>query len=259
MAGQWQNFLQNLGEWRGSFATIDPSGQVVGVSPSILTLASEEDHRLVHFALQRWPAGSPVAAGGGPEPGVGIPSREIEQDYRTLGRQVVFFKQGTFCKGSLQVAPQTVFGGEFGFIQQDRRHRLVILYSQAGSLDQLVLIREFRAGSQAQEVPAASADQVLGSWQGEEATLTADWPEPEVSPCQITLEPTDLEGVRLLPDGGFCRLPLQVSHREAFTVEAGWLPAPGRMQRLIRGYDATGAWQWTKWQHMAALAQAPSA
>ena len=52
-----------------------------------------------------------------------------------------------------------------------------------------------------------------------------------------------LQELRLLPDGGFCRLPAQVSHREAFTVEGGWLTAPDRMERLIRRYDATGAWQ----------------
>ena len=46
----------------------------------------------------------------------------------------------------------------------------------------------------------------------------------------------------LLPDGGFVRLPPQLSHREACVLEGGWLVAPGRMERLIRRYDATGAW-----------------
>jgi hypothetical protein len=33
-----------------------------------------------------------------------------------------------------------------------------------------------------------------------------------------------------------------VSHRQALVVEAGWLPAPQRLERLIRRYDASGAW-----------------
>jgi hypothetical protein len=33
-----------------------------------------------------------------------------------------------------------------------------------------------------------------------------------------------------------------VSHRHAFTVEAGWLTAPDRLERLIRRYDSSGAW-----------------
>ncbi|MFN9630239.1 MAG: DUF3598 family protein [Cyanobacteriota bacterium] len=241
MASQWQNFLRNLGEWRGSFATIDAAGAMGEVSPSILTLA-EEGEGVVRFGLCRWPSEVAVAPGGGPQGEPGPPSRAMEQEYRSLGRQVVFFPTGTFCKGSLQVAPQTAFGGEFGFIDADRRHRLVVLYTEAGEVDRLVLIREFRAGSGAVEGPPTTAEQLLGPWRGEAATISADWPEPEVRPTERLLGAADLEGLRLLPDGGFCRLPARVSHREAFAIEGGWLPGPGRLELLIRRYDSSGAW-----------------
>ena len=242
MASQWQNFLRNLGEWRGSFTTVDADGRLRDSRPSVLTLAGEDDGRLVRFSLQRWPADTAMAAGGGPAEGAGEPDRAMAQEYRTLGRQVVFFESGSFNKGSLQVAPNTAFGGEFGFIRDDRRHRLVQLYGEDGSLDQLVLIREFRAGSGAAERPPTSADQLLGTWRGQAATISADWPEPELADCRLELGSMELEGLRLLPDGGFCRLPEKVSHREAFLLEGGWLPAPDRMERLIRLYDASGAW-----------------
>lgn len=242
MSSKWQNFLGNLGEWRGSFTGIAADGTLLDSTPSVLTLAGEEDDRLVRFGLRRWPADTPMAAGGGPVEGAGEPSRAIEQEYRSLGRQVVFFPSGTFCKGSLQVAPNTVFGGEFGFIHADRRHRLVLLYDASGTFEQLVLIREFRAGSGAAECPPASTDQLLGRWNGQAATISADWPEPDHADCHLELGPAELEGLRLQPDGGFCRLPERVSHREAFELEGGWLPAPGRMERLIRRYDASGAW-----------------
>ena len=58
MASQWQNFLRNLGEWRGSFATLQATGALVSISPSILTMESEEEGRLVRFGLRRWPAAS---------------------------------------------------------------------------------------------------------------------------------------------------------------------------------------------------------
>jgi hypothetical protein len=250
MASQWQNFLRNSGEWRGSFARVDATGCPHPGAPSILTLEPAEGERMVRFGLRRWPEGTPVAPGGGPEGEVGAPTREIAQEYRSLGRQVVFFETGTFCKGTLQVAPTTVFGGEFGFLHGDRRHRLVVLYQDNGLLDHLVLIREFRAGSDASEGPATTAEALLGRWRGEEATITADWPEPDAGPCERELGPADVEGWRLLPDGGFCSLPERVSHREAFAVEGGWLPAPGRMERLIRRYDATGAWQSTTLQRL---------
>ena len=242
MASKWDNFLCNLGEWRGSFTTVNAAGVLQPSSPSVLSLARGEGDGHVRFTLQRWSPGTPVAAGGGPGEGAGEPGRDIEQDYRSLGKQVVFFDSGAFNKGSMQVAPSTVFGGEFGFIHGNRRHRLVQLYTPAGVFDELVLIREFRAGSGASENPATTADQLLGRWQGRSAMISADWPEAASSDCQVEISPDDIDSLSLLPDGGFVRLPQQISHREAFVLEGGWLVAPGRMERLIRRYDATGAW-----------------
>jgi len=51
-----------------------------------------------------------------------------------------------------------------------------------------------------------------------------------------------LATLQWLPDGGYCRWPHQVSHRESFSVEAGWLTAPHRLERLMRRYDGSGAW-----------------
>ena len=158
MASKWDNFLCNLGEWQGSFTTITAAGLLQEPSPSVLTLARGEGDGHVVFTLQRWSPGTPVAAGGGPGEGTGEPIHDIQQDYRSLGNQVVFFDSGAFNKGSMQVAPNTVFGGEFGFIQGNRRHRLVQLYTPAGVFDELVLIREFRAGSGDSENPPTTAD-----------------------------------------------------------------------------------------------------
>ena len=265
MGNQWDNFLRNLGEWRGSFDSLDTNGNVVESTPSILSLEQGAEERLVHFRLRRFADGNLN----------GEPSRDMREDYRSLGRQVVFFDSGTFCKGSLQVAPGTAFGGEFGFVHGDRRHRLVQLHNEAGAFQQLVLIREQRAGSNAAEQPRLTASQLQGSWEGEAATISADWPVPSISRCRFTISgesddrlqiQTELEGssatvqgrtaaagataaeageeLRLtwMADGGFHLTPLQVSHRAAFAVEAGWLAAPGRLERLIRRYDASGAW-----------------
>ena len=232
MASQWQNFLRNLGTWEGSFASLDGTGQELERTLSTLSLESAEDDRLVHFRLRRWNGDSRD----------GEPSRDIQQDYRSLGRQVVFFESGAFCKGSLQVAPNTVFGGEFAFVTSERRHRLVHLYTASGNFEQLVLIREFRAGSSATEQPPARVEQLVGTWQGRAATISADWPEPELADCQLEIQPDQAATFRLLPDGGYFQLPAQVSPRQAFAVEGGWLAGPNRLERLIRHYDASGAW-----------------
>ncbi|WP_398327675.1 DUF3598 family protein [Vulcanococcus sp.] len=255
MSSQWDNFLRNLGEWRGSFASLDASGAVVESTPSILTLERGEEERLVHFRLRRFADGDLN----------GEPSRDMSEDYRNLGRQVVFFESGTFCKGRLQVAPGIPFGGEFGFIHGDRRHRLVQLHNDDGNFTNLVLIREFRAGSNAEERPALSLDQLQGSWSGTAATITADWPEPDHTSCRFevsgipqgalriqtctdtnsdSVEAGSTEPLQLtwMGDGGYHITPRHVDHRNAFAVEAGWLSAPDRLERLIRRYDASGAW-----------------
>jgi hypothetical protein len=180
---------------------------------------------------------------------------------------VVFFESGTFCKGSLQLAPGTVFGAEFGFVAGNRRHRLVQLHSPEGAFESLVLIREFRAGSGSSERPPLEVDHLLGHWTGQAATISAKWPEPDLAPSHLNVhregdgtltfhtrigavEETiggQSERLMLLPDSGYCLVPLQVSHREAFRVEAGWAPCPDRLERLIRRYDTSGAWISTTW------------
>jgi len=252
MGSQWENFLANLGEWRGSFTTLNADGEVGESTASILTLEQGQEDRLVHFRLRRF----------GPGEEGGVPSRELNQEYRSLGRQVVFFDSGSFSKGSLQVAPGTAYGAEFGFIAGDRRHRLVQLHNPAGDLESLVLIREFRAGSGASERPALQLESLLGPWTGQVATISADWPEPEITSCELQIEGgpgqpfrirrqsgSDLSAsgdadqrLLLQPDAGYSLAPVQVSHRQAFAVEAGWLPEPDRLERLIRRYDASGAW-----------------
>ena len=54
MTSQWENFLQNLGEWHGSFASLDASGTIVDSTPSILSLEQDDGQPLVHFQLRRF-------------------------------------------------------------------------------------------------------------------------------------------------------------------------------------------------------------
>ena len=234
MVSQWENFLQNLGTWKGSFSTLGDHGQVLSATPSILSLEQGNEERLVHFRLRRF----------ADQACEGEPIDDLQQDYRSLGRQVVFFETGTFCKGSLQVAPGSVFGAEFGFIHGDRRHRLVQLHHDNGSFNKLVLIREFRSNSDALELPPLDHSQLRGHWSGIAATISADWPEADVESCQFSmdLEVDPSQHLTWMADGGYHLAPRQVSHRDAFEVEAGWLSSQERLERVIRRYDARGAW-----------------
>jgi Domain of unknown function (DUF3598) len=265
MENQWGNFLKNLGEWRGSFTSVSLKGELLDSTPSILTLEGLEENRLVRLRLRRFGNGGYDTQ----------PTSDFVQDYRTLGRQIVFFETGAFSKGSIQLAPYSEFGAEYGFVTADRRLRFVQLYDNQGNLSHLVFIREFRAETNASERPPLTVEQLSGQWKGKAYTAYADWQPSEI--CETHSEFKNLgsdsfqqifslgdrtttstfrrEGnillsvedpcprqILLLPDGTSCSTPLRVTHREPFFVEMGWLVQENERQRLIRYYNEKGEW-----------------
>ena len=70
------------------------------------------------------------------------------------------FGTGSFSRGTLHRSTWTKLYAEFGFLHEQRRHRLVLLWDGAGQLDRIVLIREFLAEVQPWNVHpgARSAD-----------------------------------------------------------------------------------------------------
>ncbi len=265
MENNWENFLQNLGEWRGSFTSVSLEGELLDSTPSILNLEGLENNQLVRFRLRRY------GSGGYSQP----PLSDYSQEYRTVGSQNIFFETGAFSKGSLQLAPFSEFGAEYGFVAENRRLRFVQLYDRQGNLSSLTLIREFRSGTDARERPPLTVEQLLGQWQGTACTAYADWRPSDT--CSTRLEVQDLgdgrlrqqlsfgdrtltstaqitgnillfeEGpsprkVLLLPDGTSSNTPLQLTLRQPFWVEVGWLVTEQQRQRLIRSYNEKGEW-----------------
>jgi hypothetical protein len=258
MESNWENFLKNLGEWVGSFTQVSTDGELLTSTPSILTLEGLEDNQLVRFRVRRF-ANSLSEQ----------PTVDTTQEYRSLGKQAIFFDTGAFSKGSLQVAPFSEFGAEYGFVAGDRRSRLVQLFGKQGSFDSLTLIREIRSGTEATLRPDLTVAQLVGKWTGTAHTVYADWKDPETTAVSLEIRETNgyleqqlafgsrtiastaqIEGNRLhfemgatprrvllLPDGMSSNTPLQVSHREPFFVEAGWLLSENERQRLIRSYN----------------------
>jgi Domain of unknown function (DUF3598) len=263
METNWANFLKNLGEWQGSFTQVANDGELLGSTPSILTLAGLEDNQLVKFRIQRF------ATDLSEQPIV-----DTTQEYRHLGKQAVFFDTGAFSKGSLQVAPFTEFGAEYGFVAGDRRSRLVQLFGKQGSFASMTLIREIRSGTAAELRPDLTISQLVGKWTGTATTVYPDWQDPttmivslEISVVDGSLQQQLSFGDRtitstakiagnqlhfnegatprriiLLPDGISSNIPLQISHRQPFFVEAGWMLADNERQRLIRSYNEKGEW-----------------
>ncbi|WP_309728566.1 DUF3598 family protein [Chamaesiphon sp. OTE_75_metabat_556] len=262
MGSNWENFLENLGEWTGTFTQVSIDGEVLSSTPSILTLAGLEDNQLVKFRLRRF-------ANNTDEP----PTSDRVQEYRSLGRQAVFFDTGAFSKGSLQVAPFAEFGAEYGFVSKNRRSRLVQLFDKQSNFASLTLIREIRSGTAATLRPDLTVEQLLGKWVGVACTCYADWRDPTTMQTSLAISQVGeslqqqltfgdrtisstarIDGNRLhfagttprkillLPDGASSNTPLQISHRQPFFVEAGWLLSSNQRQRLIRNYNDKGEW-----------------
>ncbi|MEG4229592.1 DUF3598 family protein [Microcoleus sp. N9_B2] len=269
MVAQWENFLQNLGEWHGSFTQLSTRGEVLQDTPTIISLEGLNDNKTVRLKLRRF---SPNPSGVG-EPEVS----ELVREYQSLGRDILFFENGNFCQGTIQLAPYSESGAEFGFIYNYRRLRFVQLYNTDGNLSKLTLIREKQLDKNVSERPPLTVEALLGEWQGEAVTMYPDSRSPDSysTNLQLHLESSDRliqkitfgnnanvisssgsidssvinfnEGstpvqVLLLPDGGSCTCPVKVELRKPIFFDAGWLVEPDLRFRMIRSYNDKGEW-----------------
>ncbi|NEP19016.1 MAG: DUF3598 family protein [Leptolyngbya sp. SIO4C1] len=257
---QWQRLLENEGSWHGSFTQLDAGGKVLNDTPSVVSLTLLDDGTM-RQTIQKRPAGA-------------SPSEQV-LEYRTLGRGILLFDVGAFSNGSVQWGPYSEFGAELGLIHQDRRLRLVQLFDKQAQLSCLTLIREWQDKIGTEQPPLQIAA-LVGTWVGEAVTVYSDWQPEQTQATRLTVErlsdsqirqtlqlpnvpPISSTGqirgnqiwfetgtqpvqVLLLPDGASSTCPSQIQPRQPFFLEAGWLVRPKLRQRIIRRYDAQGAW-----------------
>lgn len=268
-SSQWTNLLQNLGAWQGSFTRLSPQGEIQEDIPTLVTLEGMNNNQSIRQTIQHFSTTGEVV-------------QEKVLEYSSLNRGILFFENGAFSQGSIQLAPFSQFGAELGFIDGDacgnaervRRLRLVQLFDTDSNLSRLTLIREHRLNTPASERPPLTIEMLLGEWQGEAVTLYPDWRNADTYPTTLSIK---LEGdclsqhlktpqfeltstaningsilqfeqgshqvqVLLLADGASSTTPLTIPKNHPFFLEAGWLIADNIRQRLIRSYDAKGGW-----------------
>lgn len=256
MKSQWDCLLENLGAWHGSFTRLSPSGKLIEDVSSIVSFTGLNDNRTMRQVVHLEPANQPVS--------------EKVLEYSSLGRNILFFENGAFSLGSIQLAPFSEFGAELGLIHGDRRLRLVQLFDKQGQLTGLTLIREKLENSTTPERPPLQVEDLIGTWQGEAATISPDWHTPEVYPTNLRIwregdrlhqelnfgrtivTSAQIEGsilkfesgiqIVMLPDGASSNCPVEAKSRQPFVLEVGWLVEPDLRQRLIRSYNDKGAW-----------------
>jgi hypothetical protein len=171
----WDNMLKNVGEWEGSFTQFDLNGTELSSIPSHLKLEDLGNHQ-AQLTLKR---DSPRH----PEP--------LVQQYSSLSRGLLFCDCGAFSQGSIQYAPLSQFGSEFGHFWGDRRLRLVQLFTPESKPATVTLIREVRSGTQAKLQPPLEITDLLGTWQGEATTYYPDWRTPTTFTSTLTMSCTD--------------------------------------------------------------------
>jgi hypothetical protein len=258
MKSQWECFLQNFGEWHGSFTRLTTQGEILKDTPSVLKLERRGDKQ-AHLSLRR----------DAPE------FKDLELDFTdSFSLGLLFFESGHFCQGSPQLGVQSEFGAEFGFIYNDRRLRLVQMYDRERQFQSLTLIREQRAGSGAPERPPLQVEDLIGTWEGEAVTIYPDLRSPTSISTSLKIwrdsdrlhqeiqfggtaiaSSAQIQGsvllfdqsampiqIVLLPDGASANCPQQVQSGHPFVLEAGWLLEPNLRQRLVRSYSEKGEW-----------------
>ncbi|KZL50001.1 hypothetical protein A2T98_09775 [Nodularia spumigena CENA596] len=258
MATQWESLLQNLGEWQGSFTRFSPQGALLEDIKSVVSLSGLNNNQTIRQIVSRQ----------GQE--------DLVLEYSSVAKSTLFFANGAFSQGSIQLAPFTEFGAELGLIHENRRLRLVQIFNKTGELDKITLIREYLAGTEAVERPSLQIDDLLGEWLGEAVTIYPDWSSPDHYSTKLNLQldnhgrliqsltfnertitstgtingsiinfdqnPQKQVQVLLLPDGASVTSPLQVQLRQPLFLEVGWLIQPHLRQRMIRSYNDKGEW-----------------
>lgn len=258
MKSQWECFLQNLGVWEGSFTNFSPEGTLLNDTPSRLSLEGLNNNQIVRLTLSR----------SGQD--------DLIREYSSVGGGLLFFENGSFSEGLIQLGPFSEFGAEVALVHENRRLRLVQLFDNTGQLKELILIREHLAGTPAAERPPLQINDLLGEWQGQAVTIYPDWRSPDTYSTTLKLQLDDtgrliqstsfaertinstatIKGpivlfdqdpekqvqVLLLPDGASATSPLKVQLRQPFFLEVGWLIQPNLRQRMIRSYNEKGEW-----------------
>ncbi|MEH2087772.1 DUF3598 family protein [Nostoc sp.] len=190
---QWECFLQNLGIWEGSFTNFSPQGTLLNHTPSRLSLEGLNNNQTVRLTLCR----------SGRD--------DLVKEYSSLGRSLLFFENGSFSEGLIQLGPFSEFGGELALVHENRRLRLVQLFDNTGQLKELILIREHLAGTPATERSTLQINDLLGEWQGQAVTMYPDLRSPDTYSTTLKLQLDDTG--RLIQNTSFGDVSRQAASR----------------------------------------------
>lgn len=258
---QWNGLLKNVGKWEGSFTRMDLDGKVLEDMPTLIQIEALGENTVRQINRYYHPDNSLKS--------------EKEFIIASLSQGLLFFDNGAFSQGSMQLAPFAEFGGEFGLIHENRRLRMVLLYNNDNQFSRFTLIREQLVESGAQPSPDLSVDALLGEWQGEAVQIDQNHFDVQTYATRLVVKKegsrivqdmqtatfqmtssAEMVGtrldfgkvqVRLLPSGASCVCPTVAEIGKPFFLEIGWLIAPDLRQRITRNFNGKGEWTGVTW------------
>ncbi len=275
MRSTWDCLLENVGEWRGSFARVDGQGQLLSEHPSITRLSAIDGGKTIDQRVQQF---APTPDGHFPDPDNTPLVKDLHLTYSSVGRGCLALETGAFSQGSMQLGPFSEFGAELGLVAHPRRLRVVIRYDKDAQLMPISLIREglhpdTTPDDRQRLSPADLLAALPGRWDGKSYTVYPDLRPATEGESRLEIQRSGdrlvqvlqfgnqsigsdakimgdrLEfaagnvTVLLLADGASATFPTKLQLRHPLFLEAGWLIEPNLRQRLIRRYDDRGAWQ----------------
>lgn len=186
-----------------------------------------------------------------------------------------FRGENCFTSGYLRLMESLPFVSEQGIVVENRKRRGMVMFDRAGSPATLIAIRETRGGTLVDDDHAVpSLDDLLGEWVGTAQIVTAGGADEATTTARLLVkrdgdqlrftsavgdEQTTLSGtfgdgsLRLANRHWLVFLPGRIllgyperipeGSDRSFTVSLWWWPTPNRVRRMLREYDAGGAWR----------------
>lgn len=266
---QWQRLLKNVGIWQGSFTQLSAQGQILADVLTEVALIPQDDNQAMRQEIHRYPpseaeqtkvleyrslsrstlffedgAFSQGSTQWGPFSEFGAELGLISGERRL--RLVQLFKSSEFkqltlireqLKGSSEperspLRVEDLIGSwqgeavtQYADLRPEQRQTTQLTIEKVGD-------REIQQTIALPNAPAISSRGTI------ESPIEGQTERQTIS-FQAGSQPVQ---VMLLPDGASATFPRRITPRQPFFLEAGWLLTAQTRQRMMRSYDASGAW-----------------
>ncbi|MEL6456221.1 MAG: DUF3598 family protein [Cyanobacteria bacterium J06623_5] len=269
-SSQWQRLLKNVGTWQGSFTRCSPEGKVLSETPTEVELSPYDGDQAMHQEVRRYPVGEPPNIQTLDYRTLNRATRFFENGafsqgslqwgpYSTFGAELGLIK-GHRRLRLVQLFDNTSALSQLTLIRERLKESSAPERPQLQPSDLLGRWRGHATTQYANLSPETTCTtqltlEAIGTDQLRQTLLFADKSLEDNRNLSISSTGT-IQGQKILftqseppiqviclPDGAAATGPTAIVPKQPLFLEVGWLLSPTTRQRLIRRYDAAGAWE----------------